>query len=71
MVRHFLDQAEVRAHPRPGAACFAVAGPVHGIQAKLTNLPWQLDESRLAVDCDLERVALVNDFAVLISACPI
>ena len=70
MVRHFLDQAEVRAHPRPRAACFAVAGPVHGSQAKLTNLPWQLDESRLAVDCDLERVALVNDFAVLIYCLP-
>jgi glucokinase len=70
MVRHFLDQAEVQAHPRPRAACFAVAGPVHGSQAKLTNLPWQLDESRLAVDCDLERVALVNDFAVLIYCLP-
>ena len=70
MVRHFLDQAEVRAHPRPGAACFAVAGPVHGGQAQLTNLPWKLAESRLALDCDLERVALVNDFAVLIYCLP-
>jgi glucokinase len=66
MVRHFLDQTEARAHPRPGAACLAVAGPVHRGQAQLTNLPWKLDESRLAADCNLERVALVNDFAVLI-----
>lgn len=70
MVRHFLDQPQVRAHPRPGAACFAVAGPVHGGQAQLTNLPWKLAESRLALDCDLERVALVNDFAVLIYGLP-
>jgi glucokinase len=70
MVRHFLDQPQVQAHPRPGAACFAVAGPVHGGQAQLTNLPWQLAESRLALDCDLERVALVNDFAVLIYCLP-
>jgi len=70
MVRHFLDQPQVRAHPRPGAACFAVAGPVHGGQAQLTNLPWKLAESRLASDCDLERVALVNDFAVLIYCLP-
>jgi glucokinase len=70
MVRHFLGQPEVRAPPRPRAACFAVAGPVHGSQAQLTNLPWQLDESRLALDCDLERVALVNDFAVLIYGLP-
>ena len=70
MVRHFLDQPQVRAHPRPGAACFAVAGPVHGGQAQLTNLPWKLDQSRLASDCDLEKVALVNDFAVLIYGLP-
>ena len=70
MVRHFLDQPQVRAHPRPRAACFAVAGPVHGGQAQLTNLPWKLAESRLASDCDLERVALVNDFAVLIYCLP-
>ena len=70
MVRHFLGQPEVRAHHRPGAACFAVAGPVHGGQAQLTNLPWKLAESRLASDCDLERVALVNDFAVLIYCLP-
>jgi len=70
MVRHFLDQAEVRAHTRPGAACFAVAGPVHGARPNWTNLPWQLAESRLALDCDLEKVALVNDFAVLIYCLP-
>ena len=70
MVRHFLGQAEVQAHPRPGAACFAVAGPVHGGQAQLTNLPWKLDEFRLASDCDLEKVSLVNDFAVLIYGLP-
>jgi len=70
MVRDFLDQPEARAHARPAAACFAVAGPVQGGQAQLTNLPWKLAESRLALDCDLERVALVNDFAVLIYGLP-
>ena len=70
MVVHFLGQPQVRAQPRPGAACFAVAGPVHGGQAQLTNLPWKLAESSLASDCDLERVALVNDFAVLIYCLP-
>jgi glucokinase len=70
MVRHFLSQPEARPRPRPGAACFAVAGPVYGGQAKLTNLPWQLDEGRLACDCELDQVALVNDFAVLIYGLP-
>ena len=70
MVRHFLGQPEALSHPRPSAACFAVAGPVYGGKAQLTNLPWKLEEGRLACDCTLEQVALVNDFAVLIYGLP-
>ena len=39
-------------------------------RARLTNLPWQLSETDLAVDCSIERVELVNDFAVLIYGLP-
>ncbi len=70
MVLHFLDQNDARLQPRPAAACFAVAGPVLGGQAQLTNLAWSLNEGQLATDCALERVALVNDFAVLIHGLP-
>lgn len=52
--------------PRPEAACFAVAGPVHttGNQqgAHLTNLPWHLESDRLATDLGISRVRLINDF---------
>lgn len=45
----------------PERACFAVAGPTNGRLARLTNLPWEIDASRLA-----ERFAfkarLINDF---------
>ena len=56
--------------PQPGAACFAVAGPVEGGQARLTNLPWLLDAGRLAAASGIQQVELVNDFAVLIYGLP-
>ncbi len=70
MVLHFLGWADVQPHPRPAAACFAVAGPVLGGQARLTNLDWRLSETALAQVCGIERVELVNDFAVLIHGLP-
>lgn len=54
----------------PAAACLAVAGPVEGGQAQLTNLSWQLDEARLADATGIDRLELVNDFAVLIYGLP-
>jgi len=68
LVNHFL--AAVEGEPRPAHACFAVAGPVRGGRVKLTNLPWLLDELELARDCRLQRLELVNDFAVLIYGLP-
>ena len=75
MVRHFLAAAgpslPAGAH-RPSAACFAVAGPVQGGRARLTNLPWLLDQAALAeaIGIDGGRVELVNDFAVLVHGLP-
>lgn len=77
MVRQFLtdphadatEPASSALEP-PAAACFAVAGPVQAGQARLTNLPWQLDEAALAQACAIPRVELVNDFAVLIYGLP-
>ena len=66
MVRHFLDHGG----PSPSAACLAVAGPVAGGQARLTNLDWQLDQGRLQDATGIPRVELVNDFAVLIYGLP-
>jgi glucokinase len=70
MVQHFLGGDARRGFPPPAAACFAVAGPVQGGQARLTNLTWQLSETGLAQACGIERVELVNDFAVLIHGLP-
>ncbi|WP_216904617.1 glucokinase [Synechococcus sp. CCY 9618] len=70
MVRHFLEGPGAQAGGPVAAACFAVAGPVQGGRARLTNLPWQLDAGALASGCGLPRVELVNDFAVLIYGLP-
>jgi glucokinase len=73
MVLHFLGVAG-RTCPDlvgpPPAACFAVAGPVQAGRARLTNLPWQLDQATIAAETGIGRVELVNDFAVLIYGLP-
>ena len=51
---------------KPETSCIAVAGPVHNRTAKLTNLPWSMSEDSLRQASGLERLELVNDFAVLI-----
>jgi glucokinase len=67
MVRRFLEDSD----ERPRAACFAVAGPVQDGRVRLTNLAWgDLDEQGLAQSCGIERVAIVNDFAVLVYGLP-
>ena len=71
MLDHFLATVVAGHHPSPQATCLAVAGPVQGGRARLTNLPWQLDERVLAQGGKLGRVELVNDFAVLIYGLPL
>ena len=43
------------------AACFGVPGPVRHGRLKLTNLPWELDSSQLALDLKIKHVFLIND----------
>jgi len=44
------------------ASCFAVAGPVVGRTASITNLPWQIDADALSEQFSLGTVRLCNDF---------
>ncbi len=67
LLRDFLDRIPATAAKDIASACFGVAGPIHGPeqgprQARVTNLPWQLDESRLQALLGLPRVHLINDF---------
>lgn len=66
MVRDFLGPVD----DATTCACFDVAGPVVDGQARLTNLPWVLDEEALRRDLGLTDVILLNDLAAVAVAIP-
>ncbi|MFW6112966.1 MAG: glucokinase [Thermodesulfobacteriota bacterium] len=66
MVRDFLRQTD----ETPDYACFDVAGPVIGGRARLTNLPWLLEEEALARGLGLKKVVLLNDLKAIAYAVP-
>ncbi len=45
----------------PDAACFGIAGPVRNGRVDATNLPWAIDQSRLAKQIHLPSTLLIND----------
>ena len=47
------------------AACIGVAGPVIEGESRTTNLPWVLDERKLADRLGTERVKLLNDLEAI------
>lgn len=66
-VRRFLD--DVGPVTIVGAA-FGVAGPVEAGHARVSNLPWTVDATRLATVLGVPRVTLVNDFQLIGYALP-
>ena len=67
VVRQFLkDQHD----PRITSVCVAVAGPVSGGRASLTNRDWDFTEERLARLTDADQVRLINDLTALGYATP-
>lgn len=64
----FLDQADPK--PRPRVAALAVAGPVRGGRARLTNSGWRVDAAALRARFGFREVVLVNDFEALAWAVP-
>src|SRR5215831_9808769 len=51
-------------------ACFGVAGPVLAGRAKITNLPWIVDQGAIAKSLNLEAVDLLNDLEAIACAIP-
>jgi len=47
------------------AACFAVAGPVFGGRAEITNLGWVMQAEELERTFALRHVSLINDFCAV------
>ncbi|WBU63842.1 glucokinase [Paracoccus aerodenitrificans] len=67
VVQTFLAEQE---NPRLSAVCVAVAGPVSGGVASLTNRDWDFSENRLARLTDADHVRLINDLMALGYATP-
>lgn len=68
VVRRFLQEQD---QPRITSVCIAVAGPVSGGKARLTNRDWDFDEDRLARLTDADQVRLINDLTALGYATPV
>jgi glucokinase len=66
VVDDFLAQSKARA----SVACFDVAGPVVGGRARLTNLPWVIEEAPLRKRLGLESTILMNDLQATAYAVP-
>jgi glucokinase len=45
----------------PEVACFGIAGPVHNGRVETSNLPWVIEQSRLAKQIHLPATFLIND----------
>lgn len=52
-------------------ACFGVAGPIVNNIAHVTNLPWEIDASKLKEEFEFVKVHLLNDLEALAYAIPI
>ncbi|MDO5603754.1 MAG: glucokinase [Paracoccus sp. (in: a-proteobacteria)] len=62
VVRHYLS---AQGSPQIEAVCVAVAGPVTGGEARLTNRDWSFSEAGLARLTTAPRVRLINDLTAL------
>lgn len=66
LVQKFLQEHDAQAR----RAVFAVAGPVVAGEARVTNVPWTLEEARLRTVLGLEQVTLLNDLVATAHAVP-
>jgi len=57
IVSKFLEDSATR----PEVACFGIAGPVHNGRVETSNLPWIVEQSRLAKQIQLPATLLIND----------
>jgi glucokinase len=51
-------------------ATFGVAGPVVAGRSKITNLPWLMEEQKLAASLSLSSVTLLNDLEAIANGVP-
>lgn len=68
IVQTFLEETNAR---DIDAVCIGVAGPVNGLVARLTNVPWLADASVVAERLGDTPVQLVNDLEAMAQAVPV
>ena len=66
IAREFLAKSGLKVN----RACFGVAGPVLAGRAKITNLPWVVDQAAMAAELKLDAVHLLNDLEAIAWAVP-
>jgi glucokinase len=57
IVTKFLEDSGTR----PQSACFGIAGPVRNGRVETSNLPWVIEQARLAKQIQLPDTLLIND----------
>lgn len=67
LIRVFLAEQD---QPHISSVCIAVAGPVSGGRAQMTNRDWDMTEDGLARLTDADHVRLINDLTALGYATP-
>ena len=67
LLRDFLSRVDEPV----SAACFAVAGPVYGARAEITNVGWTIEQAALTRAFPIERVSLINDFYAVALGVPL
>lgn len=67
LVDEFMRAATlIPAAARPvDAACFGVAGPIHGQSAKITNLDWTINAGAVGDEFGIGNISLINDFTAV------
>jgi len=61
-----VEQFLINSDFLPEIACFAIAGPVDGHRAQLTNLPWtDVDADSLARYFGIKQIIFLNDFQAI------
>jgi len=66
LVQEFLARTKTEVH----VARFGVAGPVVEGRAKITNLPWIMDEAKISQTLGIASVHLLNDLFAMACAVP-
>lgn len=70
LVHDFIKQVDLP-DIKIDKAVFGVAGPVVAGKAKITNLPWHMEEKQLEQTLNIPSVTLLNDLAAMATAIPL